>query len=201
MEANMNQYKKNSSAPEDFELLSRKETYTIWQKLIKDYFSSVHDKNGFVFNLKDMKDSIEKHNDVPTISDATFYRYTKKMHIQEYEHPYNGKHYYEINESADDMEETLLEFDLAFRKYNKTLHLHVNPHLGELLTAFLNRNFDKNLFHSTCSQGFITCYYYFGKEYDKSELGKTYLTAGFIKKKIKKLAKSIAYNNSDNFRN
>ncbi len=74
----MNQYKKNSSAPEDFELLSRKETYTIWQKLIKDYFSSVHDKNGFVFNLKDMKDSIEKHNDVPTISDATFYRYTKK---------------------------------------------------------------------------------------------------------------------------
>ena len=122
------------------------------------------------------------------------------MHIQEYEHPYNGKHYYEINESADDMEETLLEFDLAFRKYNKTLHLHVNPHLGELLTAFLNRNFDKNLFHSTCSQGFITCYYYFGKEYDKSELGKTYLTAGFIKKKIKKLAKSIAYNNSDNFR-
>lgn len=115
MEANMNQYKKNSSAPEDFELLSRKETYTIWQKLIKDYFSSVHDKNGFVFNLKDMKDSIEKHNDVPTISDATFYRYTKKMHIQEYGHPYNGKHYYEINESADDMEETLLEFDLAFR--------------------------------------------------------------------------------------
>ena len=119
---------KNRSTPEEFEMLSRKETYTLWQELIKDYFSSVHDRNGFVFHLKEIKDFIESNNHAPAISNATFYRYTKKMHIEEYEHPYNGKHYFEINKSADDMEKTLLEFDLAFRKYNKTLYIHVNSY-------------------------------------------------------------------------
>lgn len=197
----MNQYPKNRSTPEEFEMLSRKETYTLWQELIKDYFSSVHDRNGFVFHLKEIKDFIESNNHAPAISNATFYRYTKKMHIEEYEHPYNGKHYFEINKSADDMEETLLEFDLAFRKYNKTLYIHVTSYLAELLTTFLNCNFDKNLFYSTYSQGLITCHYFYDKKSDNSELGKTYLTSSYIKKRIRELVKSIAYNASASFRN
>lgn len=192
----MNQDEKRIT-PQDEELaLTNKEIYKRFKKSVKEYIDAVHAKEDFIYSLTDIYNYLKQQPILPDIPQATFYRYIKKMHIDKFKHPYNGRFYYDINDSADGAEESLLEFCLKFKEYNKTLYATVAPHLGNLLVEFLNCNFSNKLFYSTYTQGLLTCNYVYKKNAPKSELGTTYLNPNYIKEEIIRITKYIKYNES-----
>lgn len=171
-----------------------------FQNSVRKYINSMRKKNKSIHKLSEIYNKIYLEiDDIPSkyhISKATFYRYAKKINLIKYTHPHNGKHYYEIGDFNNNVEETFLEFNLSFKKYNKTLYVTVAPHLGILLAAFLNCNFNSNIFYATYTQDLLICHYRYIKNSEKDNLGKTYLTSEYIKTEIKRIATTIAYRES-----
>ena len=192
----MEQGTKNITHQDKKPVLTNKEIYEQFKNSVKEYIDSIHAKNGFIYSLTDIRDFLSENPILSEIPQATFYRYIKKMHIDKAKHPYNGKFYYDIKnyDYADGAEESLLEFFLDFKTYNKTLYVTVAPHLGNLLSEFLNCNFNEKLFYSTQRQGLLACHYVNKKNPKKSELGVTCLTPNYIKAEIIRIAKAIKYN-------